>query len=422
VALVLAALVLTIGLGSRLTPQEEPSAPRSRASPSPFLAGVDPFEPSPAWHTLDIGGVPLSFRLPEPSWELWGERSVTKSTVGPQGAEAIVFWTTFPGGEHVDPCATLLSPSGTSAADLAAAVATAPGTENVAGPSDATVGGRPATNVTLNVRRDTGCDPGFFFRWPHGECRGACWLESSVGDTIRVWIADVDGTLLFIEAATKETAGAQLDREIRQIVRSIRFDEPTLADLRIAERFMQARSEHDAGTALSLLAEDGATARMQADYLTERHMPSVRMDRNQLALALEAERLYGVVYDSTECRWDPDPVIRAAPIVCTYRMDNRLRQILGYEPVTSSASIGIRDERVTHLSFPWLNVGYPSATPPELAEFVAWIGAEHPEAGRVYDDGVLFRTMGQELVLILTRKSVDLLATYLEEYERSVRA
>lgn len=33
--------------------------------------------------------------------------------------------------------------------------------------------------------------------------------------------------------------------------------------------------------------------------------------------------------------------------------------------------------------------------------------------------GTLFRTLGQELTLILTRKSVDLLARYLDEYERS---
>ena len=36
------------------------------------------------------------------------------------------------------------------------------------------------------------------------------------------------------------------------------------------------------------------------------------------------------------------------------------------------------------------------------------------------DDGELFRTEGQKLIHILTPDSIDLLAGYLEEYERSV--
>ena len=221
---------------------------------------------------------------------------------------------------------------------------------------------------------------------------------------------------------TTEQADYALEREIRGIVGSIRFHPPrTFDDLKLAERFMQARDDHDIATAMSLLAKDGATARMQNGYRTDPHMPVDRMGREELALALEAERLYGVRYESRWCRWDPDPVIREAPIVCGYRMDNTLRQILEYPPVTSSVSIGVRDGRITHLGFPWLNVSYPRATPPELAEFVAWLGAEHPEAGQVYEEaGELFRTGGQELVHILTRRSVDLLATYLEEYERAL--
>lgn len=43
------------------------------------------------------------------------------------------------------------------------------------------------------------------------------------------------------------------------------------------------------------------------------------------------------------------------------------------------------------------------------------IDRTHPEAGER-----LFETVAQELVLNLTRESVDLLAGYLEEYGRSV--
>ena len=90
----------------------------------------------------------------------------TSPAKGPQGAEAIIYWTSFPDGDHADPCALELAPSvGPSAADLAAAVSTAPGTKLVKGPSNVTLGGHPAKHVVLTVREYVGCDPGFFYTW-----------------------------------------------------------------------------------------------------------------------------------------------------------------------------------------------------------------------------------------------------------------
>jgi hypothetical protein len=53
---------------------------------------------------------------------------------------------------------------------------------------------------------------------------GALWPETRPGDTIRVWIVDVNGTRLFIEAETTKQAGSDLEQEIQQIIESIRFD------------------------------------------------------------------------------------------------------------------------------------------------------------------------------------------------------
>jgi hypothetical protein len=53
---------------------------------------------------------------------------------------------------------------------------------------------------------------------------GALWLWTPVGVTIDVWIVDVDGTRLFIEAETTRQAGSELEQEIQQIVGSIRFN------------------------------------------------------------------------------------------------------------------------------------------------------------------------------------------------------
>ncbi len=155
-----------------------------------------------------------------------GPISLNRSIMGPQGAEAIIYWTSFPHGDHASPCVRLLRRSiGRSAAKLAAAVATAPGTELVKGPSSVTLGGRQAKHVVLTVRKNVGCDPGFFFSWRDVD-GGPLWPTTNAGDTIRAWIVKVDGTLLFIAAATTRQATAWLTKEAQQIVESIRFGQP----------------------------------------------------------------------------------------------------------------------------------------------------------------------------------------------------
>jgi len=179
------------------------------------------------WRAVE--GVRFSLQVPPRDalvggWERFGRISINKSESGPQGAEGMIFWTSFPDGQYADPCANLLSPAvGPSAAHLSAAVATAPGTELVAEPSDVTVGGRAAKHVVLTVRESVGCDPGFFYTWQDLK-GGALFPRTTAGDTIRVWIIEVDGTRLFIEAVTTEEASLDLEQEIQQIIDSIRFD------------------------------------------------------------------------------------------------------------------------------------------------------------------------------------------------------
>jgi hypothetical protein len=156
-------------------------------------------------------------------WATFGSISMNKSTIGPQGAEAMIFWTSFPNAETADPCTRLLHPPvGPSTADLATAVSTAPGTELVAGPSDVIVGGHAASHLVLTVHKRVGCDPGFFYTWQDVKF-GPLWPTTNVGTTINVWIVYVAGTRLFIEAETTTQAGTDLEREIKRIIGSIRF-------------------------------------------------------------------------------------------------------------------------------------------------------------------------------------------------------
>jgi len=227
-------------------------------SPTPATSGYPPgFEIPPAERqSLTVDGVPFSFTVPTEGWMPGIQRKasdgtfkpgslyIAKGTAGGQRAEAVVFWTAYPGGVNTGPCHNLLTqPIGQSAADLAAVLSRAPGTNLALGPIDVTLGGRDAKHVALTVREHLGCDPGYFFTWPD-ECWGACWIKTQVGDTIMVWVVDVGGKRLVIEAETtrqgvwvldadatprfvEETTDytdEELQREVQQIVESIRFE------------------------------------------------------------------------------------------------------------------------------------------------------------------------------------------------------
>ncbi len=202
-------------------------------------AGTAGQQPPRARRVLTEAGVRFSFRVPR-GWERFktlptkkspgAPISLNKSSEGAQGAEAIIYWTSFPDGDHADPCARELAPPiGRSAASLAAAVSTAPGTKLVKGPLNVSLGGYPAKHVVLTVRKYVDCDPGFFYTWRE-VFGGAFWRTTIVGDTIRVWIVPVRGTRffkrtrLFIAAATREDADAMLKREVEQVVGSFRFE------------------------------------------------------------------------------------------------------------------------------------------------------------------------------------------------------
>ncbi len=188
----------------------------------------------PGQNSLKVSGVPFSFTA-DGSWERKGHISLNRSIAGPQGAEATIYWTGIPDGDHVAPCGVLAAlPGDSSAADVATAISTAPGTELVGdGPSDVTVGGRPAKHVVVVVREDLGCDPGYFFSWRDSQ-GGAFWRSTGVGDTIRIWVVDVDGKHLVIAAETRanvvdwapmtDVQRTRLDEQIQQVVDSISFE------------------------------------------------------------------------------------------------------------------------------------------------------------------------------------------------------
>ena len=174
--------------------------------------------------SVTVDGVRLSVDTLDTGWERFGDVSLNNGRDGGQRAEAMIYWTAFPGGANAEPCWFSLDMAvGPSVADAADAVARAPGIEVVTPPSDVEVGGRAGEYVVVNVRDDFGCTPGYFHLWsePYG---GAFWRAADVGTTIRVWVVDVDGTRLFIAGETRAGVDPSFGEEIDAIVESIRFE------------------------------------------------------------------------------------------------------------------------------------------------------------------------------------------------------
>jgi hypothetical protein len=184
------------------------------------------FDPQARRQLGFVDGIELSIRGPGPGWESHGPYLST-SVVGPQGAEAAILLTTFPDGSRTTPCHALIGPVGPSADDLADALATAPGTELVSGPTNATIGGLPAVRLTVTVAAlvREACQPGFYFSWP-GTQGGAFWGATEAGDAITVWVVAVADARLVIEVLAHPDIDEPTRSAIGLVVDSLSFEGP----------------------------------------------------------------------------------------------------------------------------------------------------------------------------------------------------
>jgi hypothetical protein len=186
-------------------------------------------------HQLTVDGFTITFAVPTTGWISSGPRDhggwIHKGGPAPQDEAAIAIWS--PDNVFAQPCngVPLVPPVGPSAADLAAAMATLPGTEATR-PTDVSVGGVNGQYVVLTIREGMACDPAHFRLWY--ETLGYTSTATGAGSTIRAWIVDGDRALvapprpgstarLVIEGRTNSGASPDLTREIEQVVDSITF-------------------------------------------------------------------------------------------------------------------------------------------------------------------------------------------------------
>jgi hypothetical protein len=206
------------------SPTSEDSSP-SRSPPSPRIEAIgSPVRVAPlGTQSLTVQGVPFSFRAPSNGWWRFGDLYVSKSTAGSQDAEAVVFFATVWRSRYAVACGQWWGSPVGSLADWATEASRKRGTELVEGPLDVTIGGYAAKHVVFTVRKDVACNPGFFHRWKTVR-EGPFWGSTVVGDTIRIWLVEVGGTILYIEGDTHDSADAGLEQEVDEIVASIVFD------------------------------------------------------------------------------------------------------------------------------------------------------------------------------------------------------
>jgi D-alanyl-D-alanine carboxypeptidase len=111
-------------------------------------------------------------------------------------------------------------------------------------------------------------------------------------------------------------------------------------------------------------------------------------------------------------------------------MNSRLRRIEGLPPIESSFGLSVNEGLITAASFPWLSIGFDPGGywPVESERFMHWLEGVQPDAhppftwppepNTPFGPAQLFYWEGQELIHILTRDTVDLLAGFLDEYEQ----
>lgn len=227
------------GGGTVGAPAASPSSsPTASPSPSPSPTTVSVFPPAGELavgaHAFVRGGIPFSLSLPTTGWVGDGKYWISKDESGASDQQvSLLIWDPDPEGAYADPCKHALQspPAGPSVSDLATAVSTVPGTD-VKEISTVVVGGHQAKHVVLTVREDAKCaaGDGGFYLWydqgPGSDCAPdvACArYATALGDRIHVWIVEVGGKRLFLEAETRKDASPEVERQIQQIVDSIQF-------------------------------------------------------------------------------------------------------------------------------------------------------------------------------------------------------
>lgn len=243
-----AAVVVALVVGAQLLGPPAPSGVGGAPSATPSSTPLPTPAPSVAAPSSQAGGglpegpfriddptmeVPITVTIPGPGWTF--DRDFTALGKGNEVAnlpEATVLFWSFPAGTGFfvfgNPCqATTTRPDTpvTTVDDLAAALS-AQVSRDASAPTDVMVGGYTGKSIILHVPDDVvpeECEEGEFASYGT-EAEALTRYHQGAGQIDELWILDVDGSILVIDAMYRPDTPADLVEEMRGIVESGTFE------------------------------------------------------------------------------------------------------------------------------------------------------------------------------------------------------
>jgi hypothetical protein len=218
-------------------PVASPSPPASPTpSPSPDLPAASP-RPALNGNVLEAGTyrldeptftrVPFIFTVPD-GWQRDDGNFISKGpSIDAFEGDGVTMATWIVTHVYGDPCQWDGTLRETSTVDeLVAALAEQPGHETT-GPTVRTVGGRPATRFEFSVPADfdaSSCQSGYIRLWPDAGPDERYGWPIAVGQTVTVYVVDLDGQAQLIVTGRTATSSAADVTELAQVVDSIQFE------------------------------------------------------------------------------------------------------------------------------------------------------------------------------------------------------
>jgi hypothetical protein len=230
-ATALAAVVVIAFGASQLLPSSngvggQPGSP----SPSPTaLASASAQRsatPGPATLTVEAPyPATVTFRVASSGWTLWGNDGIGgkgwyKRSMDPPGM-GFTFWTAE--NVYATPCGSNMGamdpPIGASVDDLADALVNQPGTL-VNQDKPVTVDGYPGRFLDYTADYSRGCTATHLYRWTTA---GSSFREALDGEHDQVWILDVDGKRIIIDAFEFTNTSAADKAELRTLIDTVQI-------------------------------------------------------------------------------------------------------------------------------------------------------------------------------------------------------
>lgn len=237
-----------LGVAPTATPTPRPTLEPTAATSLEPTSSADESLPEGPFAWPPVGGSEgpsITVSIPGPGWthrgdtlskgadgdgDLWGSGALPESAF-------LAMSTTAGIVVYEDPCQwaeNVPEPAATTAPEIAAALAAQP-SRDASDPVDMTVGGYPATVITLRVPDDavfTECYRGVYATYtPEGwGSEGGGSLPGRVhqgpGQIDTFWIVEVDDAIVILNAMYRDDTPAERIEEMRAIAESATFEEP----------------------------------------------------------------------------------------------------------------------------------------------------------------------------------------------------